>query len=332
MKHAPIVVSVYDRPGHFKACVESLAQNKGAEHTSLFISSDGPRDAVSAEKVGLVRDYIKTITGFNKVISFAPAENTAGEIKLSVYEKIKSDFSRYIRTEDDNIFSPYALKYFNQGLEMFADDPRIHAVCGYIYPKFPSKGHEQIYLRCLSAWGIALWRDKDIYPYFDEKRLAIEVFGNQVLFDKVCNYVPNMVPMIKSIIDGELKAGDVARCAYLIKNDQLSVFPSVSVVRNIGNDGTGEHCGINKVFEKQKVSDQEIQFDMFKPREPAVHDEKWIVGYFGGKKEILRNKLLFAHFNTPNNIRKLLIKTFLFMLSMVVVPSKIWRRAMRMLV
>lgn len=309
MKYASIVVSVYDRPNHFRACVESLAQNKGAEHTSIFISSDGPRDAVSAEKVGLVRDYIKTIKGFKEVVAFAPAENTAGEIKLSVREKIKSDFPRYILTEDDNIFSPYSLKYFNQGLDLFEDDPRIHAICGYMYPGFPSGGHEQVYLQCFAAWGAAFWRDKDIYPGFDGKELAREVFSNKLLFKKVNNCLPHMAPMIKLIIEGKLKAGDVTHCNYIIKNNQICVFPSISLVRNIGNDGTGEHCGVNKIYEKQKIADKEIQFDMLKPREPVLDDARWITGFFGGRKAVFRNNLTFSEYNANSHLKKYLTKS-----------------------
>jgi len=329
MNYAPIVVSVYDRPNHFKACVESLAKNKGAEKTLLFISSDGPRDAISAEKVRAVRDYIKTIKGFKEVFAFCPEENTSGKIKRSVYERIKSDFPRYIRTEDDNVFSPYALKYFNQGLDLFEDDPRIHAICGYIYPRFPSGGHEQVYLQCLAGWGVAFWRDKDIYPGFDGKAIAKEVLSNKQLFKKVNNCLPHMAPMVKLIVDGKLKAGDVSRCNYIIKNDQICVFPSISLVRNIGNDGTGEHCGVNEIYGKQKIADREIQFDMFKPREPVLDDARWIADFFGGKKAIFRNKLLFAEFNAANRFSKSLIKAFLFMIRIFSFPAKLYRLVIR---
>lgn len=329
MKHAPIVVSVYDRPNHFKACVESLAQNIGAEHTSLFISSDGPRDDESAEKVGYVRDYIKTITGFKKVLSFCPEENTSGEIKLRVYERIKSDFPCYIRTEDDNVFSPYALKYFNQGLDFFEDDPNIHAICGYMYPGFPLTDYEQIYLQCLAGWGVAYWRDKDIGPEFDGKELANEVLSKKSLFNKVNNRLPHMTPMIKSIVDGKLKAGDVNRCNYIIKHEKICVFPSISLVRNIGYDGTGEHCGVNEIYEKQKIAEQEIQFDMLKPRKPVLDDARWIAGFFGGRKAIFRNRLLFAEFNAANRVSKSLITACLFMIRMVSVPTRLYRLARR---
>ena len=70
MKYAPIFVSVFDRPYHFKACIESLAKNEGAENTLLFVSSDGPKDEASSHNVKLVRDYINNLKFFKKVICF----------------------------------------------------------------------------------------------------------------------------------------------------------------------------------------------------------------------------------------------------------------------
>ncbi|MBF9024379.1 hypothetical protein HKCCD6035_02340 [Rhodobacterales bacterium HKCCD6035] len=294
MEHAPVVVSVYDRPSHFKACIESLAQNIGAEQTTLFITSDGPKDDVSAEQVALVRDYIKTIVGFKNVFSFCPKENTLGKIKFSVYETIKSDFTNYIRTEDDNVFSPYALNYFNKGLELFAGDPQIHAICGYMFPEFPSQYYENIFLQCYVGWGVAFWRDKDIYPGFDEEKISKHILNDKYLFNKVNNILPHILPMTQLIVDKKLRAADVSRCNYMVKNDLVCVFPSVSIVRNNGHDGTGSHCGIDAAYAKQRIAEKDIQFDTLKPRKPKRNDERWVTSFFGGKKLILRNKILFS--------------------------------------
>ena len=46
-QYAPVLVTVYDRPNHFKQCIESLLKNPGVSETTLFISSDGPKDSLS---------------------------------------------------------------------------------------------------------------------------------------------------------------------------------------------------------------------------------------------------------------------------------------------
>lgn len=307
--YAPVIVSVYDRPHHFKQCIESLKRNEGADKTRLFISSDGPVDTPeSKEKVRLVREYIASITGFKKVYSFCPTENTEGRIKITTFENVKSDYPSYIKTEDDNVFSPYALRYFNQGLYYFEDDPKIHAICGYMYPNFPDKNFEQLYLPCLSFWGTGFWRDKDIYPNFNEVKLAKEILADSVLFTKVNRILPHMAPMIKAIIDGKLQAGDVTRCNYIIKHDQMCVFPSVSLVQNIGNDGTGVNCGTDTAFDNQKISEHPVNFNHEKPKEIDPKHIEWLRIYFGGTKAIIRGYLIRQDFITNNAFIKFLIR------------------------
>ena len=49
--------------------------------------------------------------------------------------------------------------------------------------------------------------------------------------------------MLKDVAYGSLDAWDV-RCMYTqFTNDQYTVYPTQSLVLNIGHDGTGMHCG-----------------------------------------------------------------------------------------
>ena len=302
-KYAPIIVSVYDRPHHFQKCIESLSRNVDAENTILFISSDGPTNTQeSKDRVNQVREYLKSINGFKRVVSYCPRTNTNGAIKGTVFERVKSDFSTYIKTEDDNIFAPYALKYFNQNLEIYKDDPSVHAVCGYMYPDFPYDQKEQIFLKCFSFWGTAFWRDKDIYPEIDEIQFINEIFQNKMLYTKINKTLPHLAPMMKAMVNGELQAGDVTRCAYMIKNEQVSVFPSLSLVQNIGNDGTGLNCQTDESFAEQKITRGEITISSRKPSFTDPKHASWLQRFFGGKKSIIRGQLIWHEHSTTSVI------------------------------
>lgn len=50
-------------------------------------------------------------------------------------------------------------------------------------------------------------------------------------------------------------AGDTIICMNIVKKDQYSIFPTVSKVRNLGHDGSGEHCGITDRYIKQEIDD-----------------------------------------------------------------------------
>lgn len=297
MESTPIWVTVFDRPKHFRSCIESLAKNQAASETILYISSDGPRDRLSADRVTEVRDYIKSIVGFKKIISFLPAKNTNSEIKIKVYDELRSNHPQYIITEDDNIFSPTALDFFNNALDIYEKTDKVIAISGYMYPGFPAKAYEQIFLQSAASWGIGLWRDKDFGPFFDEMSLSKEVLADRNLFNKINRTLPNMPLMIQAIAEGRLKAGDVSRSIIAIRDNNYTVHPSVSLVRNIGNDGSGEHCGVNHIYATQEIYEEKIIFNLHKPIEVLPSDAKWIFTFFGGKFARIYGDLIAAQFN-----------------------------------
>lgn len=297
MEKAPIWVTVFDRPKHFRSCIESLAKNQEASDTILYISSDGPKDALSATRVAEVREYLKSIVGFKKIISFLPEVNTNSEVKIKAYDELRTNHARYIHTEDDNVFSPMALNFFNNGLDIYEGNGKIIAISGYIYPGFPTKHYEQIFLQCAAGWGIALWRDKDFGPFFDETSLSKEVLADKNLFKKISRVLPHTPLMIQAIAEGRLKAGDVTRSIIAIRDNKYTVHPSVSLVRNMGSDGSGEHCGVNSIYATQAICENKIVFNLRKPIEVTRFDSKWIATFFGGRFARLYGDLIFLQFN-----------------------------------
>jgi hypothetical protein len=48
--------------------------------------------------------------------------------------------------------------------------------------------------------------------------------------------------MLKAEAYGEIDAGDVKAMYAQFLSDQYTVYPTQSMVQNIGHDGTGTHC------------------------------------------------------------------------------------------
>lgn len=64
---APIVLFVYNRPEHTQRTVESLLNNTLINNSTLFIYSDGHKNDKDLKNVEEVKDYIRTIKGFDKI-------------------------------------------------------------------------------------------------------------------------------------------------------------------------------------------------------------------------------------------------------------------------
>ncbi len=310
-KFAPIAIPVFDRPHHFKACIESLKKNAGADRTVLYVSSDGPKCDKSRLLVQQVRDYIRAIHGFKEVVAFTPAENTRKQIWFETRRKVAEDNERYIVTEDDNIFSPYFLEFINDGLEAFADEPNVAAICGYNFPDFPFQKPVAIALRCFAGWGVGTWREKDLLSKVDmhTQAVACEVFADKNLFAAINTAFPHMAPMMRSAFEGNLIAGDVTVCSLLFKQNKVCIFPSRSLVRNTGHDGSGEHCGISDEFSSQSILMERISFEQLPSIEPLEIHTKWLSGYFGGRWAEIRNWTIFWEMNLRSPLQRKLFRS-----------------------
>lgn len=300
----PIFISVYDRPNHFLKCINSLKGNVGASQAILFISSDGPKCEQSEQRVNEVRKIISSVHGFRKIIVHAPKENTNGIIAHDVLTEIKKNYGACIATEDDNVFGKHALKYYNDALRYFWNDPKVHFVCGYTLPglKFDVQRHLQV--RSFTAWGIGLWHHKDITQFPDHKAIAQKILTDWDAYQRVNCTFPNIPSMLLPMADGRIRANDIVRSAQLVDCDATSIFPSKSVVENIGSDGSGRHKVKRIKYNRRLPSDEKVIFYT----ENLAHDshifEDHFFKYFGGSCRRLVNVFLFKYINRCKGVYK----------------------------
>lgn len=249
--YAPVLIPTLNRYEHLKRCVESLEQCTGADKTHVYIAVDYPPSEKYVSGWKQICEYLKTKEKTNR---FAHLHIILREKNYGVchkdgnYETLIRDicerYDRYILSEDDNEFSACFLEFINKGLERFKDDDRITAVCGYNFPmEFPPMYRNNYYLtkRCC-AWGIGEWRSKttkvgDLYDF--------KVLGNLLRDRKTYNRIkdtsPRLISSIVSMIKYRRYWSDAIKEIYAIINDTYFLLPTDTLVRNHGNDGSGDH-------------------------------------------------------------------------------------------
>jgi hypothetical protein len=320
---APIIVTVYDRPHHFRACIESLKSNPEAACTELFISSDGPSCDGSRERVEKVRTYIKGITGFRKVTLFASKENTHREVVNQTKDAVWAENERYIFIEDDNIVSPWFLNFINAGLDTFAENQDVLAVCGYNYPGFPFEKSEAVALRCFAAWGYGIWRDRGFIPDNEMAAYASSIFADTKKFARINGRLPHMAPMLHAMAKGNLIAGDVAICARTFCDNKVCIFPSRSLVRNIGHDGTGQYCEMDERYTTQDILSEPIDVSNSISLDPQGRNTRWLHGFVGGRRKEILGWLLFLEVRIRNPVLNRIGKRLYRMVKRVVKYQKV---------
>ena len=248
MTLAPIVLFVYNRPWHTQQTIEALQKNELSSESELFIYSDAPKAEKDQEKVQEARDYVHSIGGFKKITIIERVENwgLANSI-IDGVTAIVNQYGKIIVLEDDLVTSPYFLKYMNDGLNLYEKSKDVISIHGYIYPV---KGNlpETFFLRGADCWGWATWKDKWTLFEPDGAKLLNELKQKELIkrFDYNGTYLYSK--MLKKQIEGKNNSWAIRWYASAFLKNKYTLYPGKSLVLNIGNDGSGTHCGETNEF------------------------------------------------------------------------------------
>ena len=248
---APIIIPTLCRYDHFKRCIESLAANKLASETELYIGLDYPPSERYEDGWKKIKEYIPTIQGFKRVVTLEASKNLTaqGNIEALKNHIRQLGYESYIFTEDDNVFSPNFLEYANWGLREFENDNTIFAIVGFkrVNVEF-LRNNVYKYPRYV-AWGIATWFDRvdkiDKFKDFERLSHIVRSYSPTIIFSDKLNIARSIIRMIKNqyILEDTLPS--------LLSSEELfCIYPKVSMVRNMGFDGSGLHGGNNDTISK----------------------------------------------------------------------------------
>ncbi len=264
---APVCIPTLCRYDHFKRCVESLSRCTHADKTDLIIALDFPLKDSHKAGYEKISEYISSITGFKNVITIRREKNYGAvknsyDIILTVFEK----YERLIFTEDDDEFSPNFLDFINKGLEKFENDEEVYAICGYHFPYSLKNYANNVYSsHAISAWGIGYWRHKYmpvtvvVYNFTFIKTILSSWNKSFKLYSRNFSIINDLISQQTK----NMLCEDCLITAYLLNTNKYCIFPTVSKVRNWGQDGSGEHSGDmgekEFIYTHQKI-DQENTF------------------------------------------------------------------------
>ena len=269
---SPIVLFVYNRCDHTKRTIEALKSNELADESELIIYADGAKDADVFPKVQEVRDYIKTISGFKKIIIIERDNNygLANSIIKGVTEVVNKH-DRVIVLEDDIVTSPYFLKFMNDALDFYKDKKKVWHVSGWSYP-IETDGLNDIFLwRLMNCWGWATWADRWQYFEKDTDKLISE-FTSREIYRFDLDGVGSFWDQVLLNRKGKIDTWAIYWYAAIFKKGGLCVNPSKSFVENIGHDGSGVHCKEGHGYNSNLSLARNIEFsDYIRESEIAVN-------------------------------------------------------------
>lgn len=239
---APIALFVYNRPDHTRLTLQCLAAADGAAMSDLYIFADGPRVPDDSDAAGKVRGLCRAATGFASVTlverdrNYGLAANILGGVS-DVLER----HGRVIVIEDDVNVAPFFLKYMNAALEFYRGrgifsiggyTPDIAIPADYPYSTFV------MHRNC--SWGWATWKSE-----WDKVDWQVSSFDSFIRSSSLRHRFnepgDDMTPFLLRWKTGAREMWDIVFSYAAFCAGEPHVYPRKSLVRNVGNDGSGTH-------------------------------------------------------------------------------------------
>jgi hypothetical protein len=259
---APVALFVYNRPGHTRQTVEALVSNTLANETPLYIFSDAPKNEAAGWAVAEVRSYLRSIAGF-KTVSIIERETNFG-LARSIIEGVTclcEEHGRVIVMEDDLITSPHFLSYMNDALTRYEHEDQVMQVSGYMFPAQLGVTRQGLFLNFPTSWGWATW--KRAWDKFDLKAEGYSLLKDNPEMIHTFNLDGryDYYSMLQSYLSGRAESWAIRWHLTVFMNKGLVLYPSETLVENIGFDGSGVNCVASSI-EQSQVSQSSQAIDL----------------------------------------------------------------------
>lgn len=248
---SPIALFAYNRPDHTQKTLDALSKNPEAIASVLYVFCDGPKENTSKtdiEKINRVTEIVKNEQRFKEVVVTIQDQNQGlAKSIISGVTKLVNKHNNVIVLEDDIVTSKGFLKYMNDALLCYQDNPEVMHISAYMYPH-KEKLPETFFFNVTLCWGWATWRrawnnfnDDSIQLWQkitkSRKLYTFDKFGGDYLSSQLAHN-----------ISGKLSTWFIKWNASVFLKNGFTLFPKKSLVNNIGFDNTGVHNGVNYEF------------------------------------------------------------------------------------
>ena len=260
---APIVLFIYNRPEHARQTLEALSLNTLGDESDLFIYADGPKENATPEALERIRhtrevarskQWCKTVT----VIESEKNKGLAASIISGVTEIVKK-YGKVIVLEDDIVTGKHFLEFMNEALDKYENEKAVWHITGWRDPVKNAVEGKSYFYPIMDCWSWATWADR--WRYF-KKDVAYyqNVFTNKMKFHfNIEGSEPGMWSQIQGNASGKINTWAIFWYATIFLKKGLCLAPTKSLVKNIGFDNSGVHCGQNSCEDIRHDLDFEIK-------------------------------------------------------------------------
>ncbi|MEO1653728.1 MAG: sugar transferase [Bacteroidota bacterium] len=278
MNLAPICLFTYKRLDCTIQTVEALQKNTLASESKLYVFSDGAKKESDWDDIHQVRKYLDGVNGFKEIIRINRDKNIglANSIITGVSEVV-NNHGRVIVLEDDLLTTPNFLHYMNEALEFYQDQSKIFSIAGYTITVTPPANYDfDVYtVPRTSPWGWASWQDR--WNTVDWEVSKYETFKDNAKMRRAFNEGgSDLANMLDRQMKDKLDSWAIRWGFQQFNNDQLTIFPTISKIRNIGFGKDATHT---KFYDRYRSKLDDSANTHFKFTEEVKPHKKFVNTY-----------------------------------------------------
>ena len=138
----------------------------------------------------------------------------------------------------------------NNALDFYSDNKSIMSISGYMYPcEIPYSYKKDILLfNRFSSWGWGMWSDRWNLINFDITEND-KIFHDKNLQKQFNVGGEDLYNMLLLQLQGKINSWAIRTALASALHNMVTVYPINSLVKNIGFDNSGIHCGETHVYD-----------------------------------------------------------------------------------
>jgi len=239
----PTILTVYNRPQHLERVLRALREQR---IEPLYIFSDGPKPE-DVDKVNEVRALIRDSVDWTEPNVLYLKENLGlGASIVRAVNTVLAFFDTMILLEDDCIPAPGFFDFMYHCLDRYAQQDNVMSIGGWTMA-IPDAILEQYdydayFVTRIESWGWGTWKRawQSYEPDYAAAYARIQKRGIDYGADGYST-VRNTEQAIKGYPSGVVPWSPGWMMATFLQNGYC-VYPTKSLVENIGFDGSGASC------------------------------------------------------------------------------------------
>lgn len=258
MKIATILFT-YNRSKHTKQVLEALSKNTVLPD-KLYIFQDGPKETTNIEEWKDVSNVINEVAWCNKEIAISNKNiGLSNSIKSGV-SKVFYSYDAVIVLEDDCVPHPQFMEYMIKALEKYESCKKVYHIGASAEPvDVEPNGTDAYFIGRIHSHGWGTWKDR-WKQFSNDYTMIAQIKRNEQLFEWFKLWGEDLESHVLGNVKGITDSWAVFWALTVIMKRGYCLAPYESLIKNIGFDNTGVHCGTAQYTLKMRLEEKRSEF------------------------------------------------------------------------